>query len=75
MPETLQTIGKEAFYNCQSLIKIDIPARVISIGSAICFQCLALLDAIIRTTSLDEDSKVILPEDAWFRRSNPNCNL
>ena len=39
IPESVTSIGKEAFYMCESLKSVTIPASVTNIGSAIFINC------------------------------------
>lgn len=46
-PETLQKIGKEAFYNCESLFKVVFPSKLKSIGTKAFAECESLTDVTL----------------------------
>lgn len=72
LPPHLTTIGQSAFEGCRSLSTIDIPASVTHIGRCICYDCAYLQSIVVRPVAVDVESRVRLPEDAWFvRASNP----
>lgn len=47
IPQSLTTIGKRAFYNCQTIKEIVIPENVNSIGSEAFSKCSRLLSVVI----------------------------
>ena len=47
LPDTLQSIGDEAFYNCYSLTSITIPEGVTSIGERAFYNCSSLTSITI----------------------------
>lgn len=48
LPDGLQYIGKEAFYDCQSLAEIDIPSTVAEVGNSAFYSCYALKKVTLR---------------------------
>ena len=75
LPSNLITIEKEAFENCKNLYTLTIPSSVRNIGRDICYNCTALTNVTIKTTSIDPAYQVNLPEDAWFRQTSLSCVL